>query len=412
MNTAQARQIGYQYAGPVFVDYVSWILNDAVKNNIKTLYFLARDGYALKKIADILCQRYSINIECRYLYCSRISLRIPSFHILGDEAYDLLCLSGYHVTPRTVLDRMLIDGDTANTVFSELGLQPDSVLTRDDLMLLKTKLKDCSAFNEAAFSISKKAYGMIMGYFHQEGLFDQNCVAIVDSGWTGSMQRSIRQLLKSGGYKGEILGYYFGLYPVIHSNEDGIYKTWYFNGRGRISDKILFCNNLLECMLTAPHGMTVGFRNEAEQIVPVFAEQDKNLALFAEQHISGMLEYAQNAEAECGTASSKCSQKMRRFIHDIMTSPTIELVECYGQIPFCDDLNEKCDNVLACKEQVDCLKNYLIFNRILARLSRKKKENCWLYWPFGTLAFVSPVKREWYKINLFLWEFMRCMHNR
>ncbi|WP_257906136.1 glycosyltransferase, family 4 [Campylobacter lari] len=71
------KEIGISYGGPLLLPYVYWILNTAVKNNIRTLYFVARDGYILKKIADILIEKERLNISTKYIYGSREAWREP-----------------------------------------------------------------------------------------------------------------------------------------------------------------------------------------------------------------------------------------------------------------------------------------------------------------------------------------------
>ena len=87
-----------QKVAPVLYGYVCWVLKEAEKRGICTLYFLSRDGYILRKIAQQICEKKKMRIECRYLYCSRASLRMPAYHLIGEEAYRLLFQGGYHVT--------------------------------------------------------------------------------------------------------------------------------------------------------------------------------------------------------------------------------------------------------------------------------------------------------------------------
>lgn len=113
--------ISKEKVAPVLYSYVNWVLNNAKERKIHTLYFLARDGYILKKIAELICERYQWNMECRYLYCSRASLRMPSYHLIGDEAYDLIFASGYHVTLNTFFDRIEMSEQKRKTIIKECG---------------------------------------------------------------------------------------------------------------------------------------------------------------------------------------------------------------------------------------------------------------------------------------------------
>ncbi|HEH3775935.1 TPA: sugar transferase, partial [Campylobacter jejuni] len=65
------QEIGVSFGAPMLLPYVQWILNIALKNSIRCLYFIARDGYVLQKMTDMLIQAKKINIKTKYLYGSR-----------------------------------------------------------------------------------------------------------------------------------------------------------------------------------------------------------------------------------------------------------------------------------------------------------------------------------------------------
>lgn len=405
MNTDDIKEVGRSIAGPIITAYVSWLLNDAACHGVKRIYFLARDGYSLQKTAEILCRRNGLDIECRYLYCSRISLRVPSFHLIGDEGTDLLCIGGYHVTPDTVLDRLAFSDEEKAAIFDDLGLTDHTdVMDSASLAQFKEQLRNSRVFCKTADMVSKKAYGPTMRYFRQEGLFDQSCVVIADSGWTGSMQRSLRQLLRSEGYTGKICGYYFGMFSEPSDDADGEYKTWYFDRKGRIADKVFFCNNLLECMLSAPHGMTLGFKSSDKGVSPVLAECSDMLVGYAHAHSAGIAEYAEQNSG----ISGEVTPSLRKHIHKVMVRPTEEMLKVYGGIGFCDDLNEKRMLPLADHSQVEGLKKYLLLPRICNKVFHTKKSvGCDVYWPFGTAAYLDPFRSWWYRMNIYAGDFIR-----
>lgn len=52
----------------------------------------------------------------------------------------------------------------------------------------------------------------LAGYLQQEGLLEEVPDAIVDSGWVGSMQMALNEVLASMGRTKPLEGYYWGLY--------------------------------------------------------------------------------------------------------------------------------------------------------------------------------------------------------
>lgn len=77
----------------------------------------------MREIAVVLCRKFDLHIECRYLYTSRAALRTPTYHLIGDEAYDLLLGYSYQVTPRSMLQRALIPQDTQKQILDEIGIR-------------------------------------------------------------------------------------------------------------------------------------------------------------------------------------------------------------------------------------------------------------------------------------------------
>lgn len=68
-------RIGASLGGILLYPYVTWIIERAKKENIHRLYFIARDGYVLKKIADEIIEHQNLNISTKYIYGSRKAWR-------------------------------------------------------------------------------------------------------------------------------------------------------------------------------------------------------------------------------------------------------------------------------------------------------------------------------------------------
>ena len=296
MADGQKTMFTQNFSGPLIFHYVWWVLYEAQKRGLNMLYFLARDGYILCEIGKLFCQKFNLLIECRYLYCLRASFWMPTYHFIGDEADKLLLLGGYQVTPASLLKRAQLDKNKRSEVYTDCRLTyPDEerILNRFEQDQLCAALKGSNIFHKFVNEKSKAAYLPTIRYLQQERLLKQSKAVLVDSGWTGSMQRSLRQILQSAGFSGELIGFYFGMYAAPKETADGTYLTWQFDHTGPIIDKILFCNNLFECLLSAPHGMTLCYENDNGKYVPVLlpCQKEKEL-LFIRQHIKNILEYS------------------------------------------------------------------------------------------------------------------------
>ena len=68
-------RIGYSFLGMILYEYVTWVIRQAVSLEIEVLHFIARDGYLLKQLADILIEESDLPIRTNYLYGSRKAWR-------------------------------------------------------------------------------------------------------------------------------------------------------------------------------------------------------------------------------------------------------------------------------------------------------------------------------------------------
>lgn len=69
-------EMGASFVGMILYPYVEWIIQSSLRKGIRTLYFVARDGYVLKKIADIVINKSGYVINTKYIYGSRMAWRI------------------------------------------------------------------------------------------------------------------------------------------------------------------------------------------------------------------------------------------------------------------------------------------------------------------------------------------------
>ena len=414
---SELKVLGKQYAGPVLTAYVRWILSRALQRGIKRIYFLARDGYTLKKIAEYICQRFDIDIDCRYFYCSRFSLRLPTYHFIGNEALEMLLIPAVKNTAHSVFTRARLSESEEKQVLETLSPEfSDSYkpLDREAYAKFGGELRKSSLFSEMVHSRSAAEYGAAVKYFEQEGLFSDTEYAVADSGWTGSMQRSLRQMLEYAGYKGKLTGFYFGLFNEPKSEQDGSYEPMYFSASSPLKDKILFSNNLFECWLAAPHAMTTGYKQENGEYIPVFAESpsDGECAMI-NAHIAGIMEYV----GECSDDeldirnidAVELHLSVRKILHRIMVRPTKAEAAAYGGFMFSDDVSSEGMKKLASPEQLSSIKNYSFVRRALNKIKnpRKGSGETDLFWVYGTLAFEPALKRRWYLINIYAWEWLR-----
>lgn len=340
---------------PIMMEYVEWVLREARREGKQRLYFLARDGYMMYLAACRLAEDRNLDIAVRYLKISRLAVR---------------------------------------SALSGIGAEK----------------KDTAAEN---------CRDQAIAYFRQEGLLDDVPFALADSGWVGSMQYGLQQLLSYAGKKPiRLQGYYFGLYERPKGTTPKQYRHFYF-GERNIRRKIRFSNCLLETVCSAGTGMTRGYRPVAgvNEVCLEAVESDggnpnaavmerfaKLLSLYVEAYL------VEEHKAEYGRMRAhKASFCMvERLLQPMMGNPTSAEAEAFGSLLFSDRVSEECLQPVAAVWKEDVLDSQDICNRLLVKLGIRKDvlpESAWMEGSIVRLGIEVQKylwQERWYKRLMYL----------
>lgn len=377
---------GSYVLGPMVNTFVTWVLQEALKSGKKRLYFLARDGYFMYRTAKIYVEKLNLPIDCRYVSCSRYSLRIPMYHLDVEDAMDYICRDSIDATLTRVLNRAGLDMQEQKDVLNEIGEtgHENEPVPYVRLAEIKEKLYHSKMFMEYMLRHSEDAMPALQGYLRQEGFLDGAEDAIVDSGWVGSMQKTLNQMLKSMGRKSELEGYYWGLYELPPGVPRETYHCYYFSPEGQLSEKVNFNNNLFETIFSAPHGMTLRYEEKDGKYIPVYDSIAPERKQYMEQLETVLLGYTEKAAESVTDISAvncrKDKKAMKKLLKLFMGNPTKDEAEVYGTLVFCDDVLEYGSRQLAAvMDEKDLTDNHVI-NKILVMLGIRKteiKESAW-----------------------------------
>ena len=397
---------------PLLCAYVSWVVREAEKTGKKRLYFLARDGYYMKKVAEIFCKEWKLPIECRYLYGSRYIWRGAVYHQNTEEALDYITLGGLEVNFNKVMQRAGLK-EEVQTIANRLGYDKESKqrFSAEERKILRKKLSECELFLQLLNKYSKEKYEKTVEYLVQEGLTDNIHYALVDSGWTGSLQKSLTKILKNMGYEKVLEGYYFGMYHRPIQKEVGLYHTYYFSPEKNIKRKVFFNNNVFECVYSAPHGMTIGYeQKEMGKWLPVLEQKENPNKERLEKVEPLLLAYAKEY-ANSYKKNWKCEQKiekecLEKVVYLFMSRPTKEEVEEYGTYVFCDDVIGEEKQVLAPNLSKQQLKQGFLLAKLKKRWWKSKRMEKGSAWLEGSVCLVMGERGFWHCV---LCEYIRFL---
>jgi FMN phosphatase YigB (HAD superfamily) len=265
---------------PLLVAFVEWVLDDCVAQGIRSVFFLARDGQLPYLIACHLIEARTLPIEPHYIYGSRQALHVPGFTDI-DSAESWLLEDTPVLTLRDIAERgglppeIIVD---LATDYSFAGV--DENIPRSRRRNLRELIRD-RRFLDAITTVSKERWGSAFTYYNLAGLFPGRKVALVDIGWNGRMQGSLRSLLlKSDASPVTMRGYYLclskktrlsdfdRLYGFLHDPDQNRGRCFYDAYRG-----------VLEAVLSADHASTVSFIAQSGKAKPVFGRQPSSIEI-------------------------------------------------------------------------------------------------------------------------------------
>ena len=277
-HLATLSEIAGSLISPVIAFYALWLLREARERGLQRLYFVARDGYLVKRVADALIHAFRLPLETRYLYGSRQAWHLPAITEFSGESLSWLFEKTRTLNLRIVLGRLQMTPEEVADLLGERGWPQhlwDEPLDDESLRRLKTDLLDSADFRVRVEKLVETRRDVALRYLEQEGLFGQIPWAVVDLGWHGRLQQSLEKLL---GMKKAVptFGLYFALFadsPALAQVRTASYLDWDLRSPPESKDipSLVF---LMESFCTAPHGSTVGYRAEpGGRIVPQCREQ-------------------------------------------------------------------------------------------------------------------------------------------
>lgn len=289
--------LGETLGALILYSYTSWLKKHIKKNEINHIYFCARDAQLIQKVWQLLDLDKECNTTSSYLYLSRKVLRFPTYYI---ELKQNGKLSSDSLT--SIVNESLQHTDTYITYFNRLGIDAQDILNTnfvqkfgsiknafDFKKIDKLKIFIQKELTSILLKKFEEEYTESIEYFKQEGLFEVNKkIAIIDLGWSGSIQLALSKFRSHMGIESKIYGFYYGLFGQTASGrlyKNGPMKAAFFNIFSSISEKKLYqnCVNILENLHSADHETTIGYKKDEKDIYPCLKD-DKN-SIYIEQYL-------------------------------------------------------------------------------------------------------------------------------
>lgn len=294
-----ASAIGASAGANILMPYVLWVIQETLRNDIRRLYFIARDGYILKQIADRVIQCMGYDIHTKYIYGSRKAWRLPAFSETNNSLVDLISWS--HTQKMNSLDK-LADAFGLDSLellgFLPEGFESDIVFTPYTLYLTVFQLDKNSSFKKYLIKKYRKERELVKRYLSENIDISDSRYAFVELAGGGYTQRCLADMLREiAKDKGFSMG-----------EEASRIKTFYFkmdrlNKWEECRQYVFFPeynvkNIIVEMVCRACHGQTVGYQEKGGKVVPMLDDEGKELLSYGyDSYIEGIMKYT---EYVCG----------------------------------------------------------------------------------------------------------------
>lgn len=286
-NANHKDYFAFAYISLYFVPYVYWAVHHAVDKGMRCLYFISRDGYHLKQIADAVIEEERLDIRTKYIYGSRRAWRIPSFIDDVDSEFfsnfgNFANVNSYHA----LLKALTLTEEQFDELFPGLSYvkKADYIDPSMRNALIKT-IEASKEYRAFILAYAAEQRTIVEEYFRQEIDFSET-FAFVEYWGRGYTQDCFARILQHTAGREIDVPYYYArsIYP-----SQGHYVRYNFttNNKSLIFTEAIFAN--------IPYKSIEEYQYENGRIVPeilpadcdmeLHYSMDKCLALFAKQYL-------------------------------------------------------------------------------------------------------------------------------
>ena len=316
-HISELQRVGYEVLGPALTVFVHNVAEQARRDNVEALFFIARDGYAMKKIYEILQRTVYAESALppgRYMCVGRLPVRLASLHELNYAQM----LDAY-----AYISRFRERSVSLKDILGSYGLEPDGFIgiakqyrldlnepiinpAQDERL---HKLLGNNELKEIVTIRSAEARELLRNYLAGIGFMGEKKVAVVDANAEGLTQTILDVLFSDDTNYPAVRRYYFNLLTLNVAAEGvkpelsealGIVTDWRSDSSNEQAPLRLFAL-LIELFCHPNHGVTVGYKRVGGRTVPIFRKtpQEREYPLTS-QGLQGILAYARDYGAYYG----------------------------------------------------------------------------------------------------------------
>lgn len=254
-----------------FVPYINWAIHHAIEQGFTCLYFISRDGYHLKRIADTIIEEKNYRIKTKYIYGSRKAWRIPSLIDSIDEEFwsnfgNFVDINDY----KHLLEASALTDELFMELFPELSyLREEKKISPKMIPMIREVFRASERYCSYLLDIAKEQRKNVQKYLLQEIDFSEK-YAFVEFWGRGYTQTCLAKLLWDiqGKVEDNVFYYARSIYPT-HEN----LIRYNFTGN---TFSLVFIENIFANL---PYRSVKDYMETDKGIEPVLVPNENNVEL-------------------------------------------------------------------------------------------------------------------------------------
>ncbi len=322
--------IGCRVGAPILLAYVEWLLESAKQLGLDRLFFVARDGYILKKLADLLIRKRKLSITTYYLYGSRKAWRVAVVCKNGSDLQALLRHSQWTLA-HTYGEFAGIFGLSVEELAQFLplhGICQDTELQVQVREELACRLQEDDRFYKYLAKKHKSARKLLKRYLEQEIGTEDQTIAFVEWAGSGYTLECLAGILKELGIT-KTVNLYFKMERISNSGSCKNYLFWPHHMKNSAITELL-CHSC--------EGQTLKYEEKDATILPLLDETEGHAlkAYGYDEYINGVMLAAEKYSRYLnGFLSREGSISMvNAYMEIIEKNPDRELLLFLAKMPY------------------------------------------------------------------------------
>jgi predicted HAD superfamily hydrolase len=335
-SNGAAYDMGASIVAPMVYQYVIWVLDEAAKKKIQKLYFVLRDGYILKIVADKVIEARKLDIKTEFLFGSRVAWRFPELTLEKLHNLSVWEKSNWIFRDPAVayvpFERLGFDRERLDALLGSDFGKRELRTFREFKEVLEQTLKKEEFVKELEYNIRES--GDNLDRYLMTTIDFSSAFALVDTNTIGKTQHELNAFLRKKHKGMQEISFFYHTY--LSENPPDRNNQFVFLNAAEEDQRFP------EAFFRAPYNPCYGYKKTDNGIEPKFHKSDKcawNYSFDYDSYLKGIVAFTETMEAyenEKINLDSYVQFLLRVVNFDIISKDEIQQA---AKMPFNPDLN-------------------------------------------------------------------------